>query len=126
VQEKIDKANSRLEKIKIMQRGKRLTLRGTLPPKPGDGLKPKQYSISTGLPATNEGLKLAIIQAQKIEAELIYDRFSWKADKDKLIIANAIKEFEQHRWQTREKTVNSANTYKYDYLNHFLYLQGAF
>lgn len=122
MQEKIKKANAKLERLTIMQRGERLTLRGTLPPKPGHGSKSKQYTISTGLPATPEGLKLAIVKAQEIEADLIYDRFIWDLDKNELTLKRAISEFEQHHWATREKTVNRANTYKYDYLNHFLYL----
>ncbi len=63
-----------------MQRGKRLTLRGTLPPKPGDGFKPKQYNISPGLPATPEELKLAIVKAIEIDTDLIYGRFGWSVD----------------------------------------------
>ena len=118
----IDKANSKLDRIKIMQRGKRLTLRGTLPPKPGDGVKPKQYTISPGLPATEEGLKLAVIEAQKIEADLIYGRFSHAQDLNTLTVGQATWEFEQHYWATREKTINRANNYKYDYRNHFLFL----
>lgn len=122
MQQKINKANQLLDRLTIMQRGSRLTLRGTLPPKPGSGNKPKQYTISPGLSATAEGLKLAVIYAQKIEADLIYGRFSWTADKDKLTVAAAIKQFETHHWQKKEKTINRINTYKYDYLNHFLYL----
>lgn len=106
----------------IIARGNRLTLRGTLPPKPGDGTKPKQYTISPGLPNTEEGLKLAIVAAQKIEADLIYDRFSWGLDKEQLTVEIAIAQFEEHYWATREKTTNRANNYKYDYRNHFLYL----
>ena len=105
-----------------MQRGQRLTLRGTLPPKPGDGDKPKQYTISPGLPATAEGLKIAVIKAQKIEADLIYGRFSWETEKDNLTVEFAIADFEKHYWATREKTINRTNNYKYDYLDHFLYL----
>jgi hypothetical protein len=105
-----------------MQRGQRLTLRGKLPPKPGDGDKPKQYTISPGLPATAEGLKIAVIKAQKIEADLIYGRFDWETEKDNLTVKFAIADFEKHYWATREKTVNRANNYKYDYLNHYLYL----
>lgn len=122
MQAKIDKANDRLEKVKIKQRGNRLILRATLPPKPGQGIKPRQYTLSTGLPVTSEGLKLAVIEAQKIEADLIYGRFSWSEDQDKLTVAIAIKKFEANHWQKREKTPNTVNTYKYDYLNHFLYL----
>ena len=105
-----------------MVRGKRLTLRGTLPPKPGDGTKPKQYTISPGLPASPEGLKLAVVQAQKIEADLIYDRFSWRIGTEKLTVEKAVDEFEKHYWATREKTVNRSNNYKYDYRDHFLFL----
>jgi integrase len=136
VQGKIDRANDRLDKIKIKQRGTRLILRATLPPKAGQGSKNKQFTISTGLPSTPEGLKLALIEAQKIEGDLIYGRFSWGGnapshgacytpwdeDRDKLTVAIAIQKFEDHHWQKREKTPNTANTYKYDYLNHFLYL----
>jgi hypothetical protein len=51
VQKKILLANTKLEKVQIIQRGKKLTFRATLPPKYGDGHKNKQYTISTGLPA---------------------------------------------------------------------------
>lgn len=123
MQNKIEKANAKLDKVKIMQRGNRLTLRATLPAKPEDGTKPKQYTISPGLPATIEGLKLTVIKAHKIEADLIYGRFSWASkNQEKLTIGKAIAQFEQHRWQTKEKTINRANTYKKDYLDHFLYL----
>ena len=118
----LDKANSRLDRIKIMQRGQRLSLRGRLPPKSGEGSKLKQYTISTGLPATSDGLKLAVIEAQKIEADLIYGRFSWAVDPDKLTVAQAIASFEKHYWATRKKTVSRANNFKYDYLNYFLFL----
>jgi hypothetical protein len=93
-----------------MQRGNRLALRGTFPPKPNDGIKPKQYTISPGLPATKEGLKLTLVEAQKIEADLIYDRFSWNlTNQETLTVAIAIAKFEQHHWQTRKKTVNRTN-----------------
>lgn len=122
MQGKIDRANQRLNKIKIKQRGSRLILRATLPPKPGHGQLARQYTISTGLPANSEGLQIALIEAQKIEGDLIYGRFSWSEDQDKLTVAIAIQKFEDYHWQKREKTVNTKNTYKYDYLNHFLYL----
>lgn len=122
MQKKIKAANSRLDRVKIIKRGNRLALRATLPPKPGDGTKNKQYIISPGFPASDIGVQLAVIKAQKIEADLFYDRPIWETDKDELIVGDAIAEFEVHYWQTREKTVNRVNNYKYDYLNHFLYL----
>ena len=122
MQDKIKRANTKLDRISIMQRGKRLTLRGTLPPKLGDGTKPRQYTISPGLPATSEGLKLAVIKAQKIEADLICDRFNWECDTNQLTVSSSIAEFEKHHWQTREKTASRLNNYKYDYRDHFLFL----
>ena len=46
MQDKINQANSKLEKVRIFKRGKTLSLRATLPPKPGDGNKNKQYTMS--------------------------------------------------------------------------------
>ena len=120
--QQIEKANSKLEKVRIFRRGSKLSLRATLPPKPGEGNKPKRYTISPGFPATAEGLKLTLIEAQRIEADLIYGRFSWGVPKDQLTIEKAIAEFEKDYWQRKEKTINRTNNYKYDYLNHFLFL----
>ncbi len=103
-------------------RGNTLSLRATLPPKPGDGYKNKQYTLSPGFSATDEGLKLTLIEAQRIEADLIYSRFSWDVKQDRLTVERAIAEFEQDYWNRREKTVNRAENFKHDYLTHFLYL----
>ena len=122
MQDKINKANSKLEKITIFHRGKKLSLRATLPPKPGDGYKNKQYTLSPGFPATDEGLKLTLIEAQRIEADLIYGRFSWDVPKDQLTVEKAIAEFEKDFWNRKEKTINRVETFKNNYLVHFLYL----
>lgn len=118
----ISKANSKLDKVTIVARGNKLSLRATLPPKPGDGNKPKRYMMSTGLPATAEGLKLAVIKAQQIESDLIYDRFSWTAQKQASTVLQAMEAFEKDYWNTREKTINRVSSYKKGYLEHFLYL----
>ncbi len=81
----IEKANSKLEKVRIIKRGSKLSLRATLPPKPGDGNKPKRYTLSPGFSSTVEGLKFTLIEVQRIEADLIYGRFSWDVQKDQLI-----------------------------------------
>ena len=122
MQEKINKANAKLERVKIVRRGNKLTLRATLPPKPGHGSKNKQYTLSPGFNANEEGLKLTVVEAQRIEADLIYGRFSWDVQKDQLTIDKAIAKFEKDYWQRKEKTINRANNYKYDYSNHFLFL----
>ena len=122
MKDKINKANSKLEKIRIFKRGNKLSLRATLPPKPGDGYNNKQYTLSPGFSATEEGLKLTLIEAQRIEADLIYGRFSWEVKQDQLTVEKAIAEFEQDYWDRREKTLNRAETFKHNYLVHFLYL----
>ena len=120
--QQIEKANSKLEKVRIIRRGNKLSLRATLPPKPGDGNKPKRYTISPGFAATTEGLKLTLIEAQRIEADLIYGRFSWNIKKDQLTIEDAIAKFEKDYWNRTEKDVNRAENFKHDYRVHFLYL----
>ncbi len=90
MKDKINKANSKLEKVRIIQRGNTLSLRATLPPKPGDGYKNKQYTLSPGFNATDEGLQLTLIEAQQIEADLIYGRFSWDVKPDQLTVEKAI------------------------------------
>jgi integrase len=118
----LDKANKKLDRVKILLRGSKLSIRATLPPKPGDGNQNKRYTISTGLPATAEGLKLAIIKAQELQADLIYDRFSWATPQMGITVDRAINSFEKEYWNTREKTLNRVSNYKKDYLDHFLYL----
>jgi hypothetical protein len=128
IEQEIAEANQVLSQIKICRRGNRLYVRGTLPPKPGDGNKPKQYKMATGLPATQEGVKLAKAKAQKLEAELIYERWDWsKIDKTTPLqpentVEKLVTEFENYYWQTRQKTVNREKNYKDDYLQPFLYL----
>lgn len=117
----LDKVNAKLDKIRILQRGKKLSLRGRLPPKPGDGTKPKRYTISTDLPANRTGLQLALAKAQKIEADLLFERFEWNIT-EQISIEQATIAFEKDYWNTREKTINRVSNYKYDYRNHFLYL----
>lgn len=122
IDKQIRKANQKLTRVTIMQKGKRLILRATLPPKPDDGLKNKRYTISTGLLATAEGLKLALAKAQKLESDIIYERFSWSAPEEKITVSSAIAQFEKDYWNTREKTLNRVSNYKKDYLEHFFYL----
>ncbi len=99
----LDWANTKLNRVTIIKRGNKLSLRATLPPKPGDGIKPKRYTISTGLFANATGLKLALAKAQKLESDLIYERFSWGVEKGKITVAEAITEFEQDSHRKTEQ-----------------------
>lgn len=65
--------------VQIERRGEKLSLRGTLPPKPGSvRLRAYQQRLSLGLPATLEGLKQAEQQAKIIAAQLIQKSFDWR------------------------------------------------
>lgn len=80
---RIEQVNQRLKAARlgfqIEQRGHKLNLRGTLPPRPGSiRLRPYQQRLSLGLPATPEGLKLAEQEAKVIAAQLIQKAFDWR------------------------------------------------
>ncbi|MGB3137902.1 MAG: site-specific integrase [Nodosilinea sp.] len=64
--------------LQVERRGDRLSLRGTLPPRP-DSAKPRphQQRIPLKLPATTAGLKQIEREAKVIAAQLIERRFSW-------------------------------------------------
>ena len=59
-------------------RGARLALRGPLPCRKGSGSRPIQR-LSTGLPATPEGLDQALAQLDVILAQLARGRFRWES-----------------------------------------------
>lgn len=64
--------------LQIEQRGQRLSLRGTFPPKPdSDRLHPYQQRLSLGIPATPAGLKQIEQDAKVIAAQLITREFRW-------------------------------------------------
>jgi integrase len=78
----IAKLNSRLKAarlgLQVERRGDRLSLRGTLPPRPGSGkTRPHQQRIPLKLPATQAGLKQIEQTAKVIAAQLIERRFDW-------------------------------------------------
>lgn len=83
IDEQIAKVNQRLRVgqlgFQIERRGQKLSLRGTLPPRPGSPrLRPHQQRISLNLPATAAGLKQAEQEAKIIAAQLIQNCFNWQ------------------------------------------------
>jgi len=120
--EKLSKINQKLNKIKLRIKGNRIYLRGTLPPKPQDGELPRQYDLSTGLPANNEGINIAYGRALEMESRLILDRFSWADYLGEGImgikpISLWIEEFTEYYWNINVKTVK-----KEHYFNNAYYL----
>ena len=66
--------------LKILQRGERLSLRGTLPPKPGaQSKRPSQQTISLGVMASPAGFEYAEAKALEYGALLAQKRFDWAA-----------------------------------------------
>jgi integrase len=79
----VNQLNSRLfdsgVRLKVEQRGGRLSVRGTFPPKPGsDRLGNSQGRISLGLPVSEGGLKRAEVEVRLIAAELLANQFDWR------------------------------------------------
>ncbi len=65
--------------LQIERRGDKLSLRGTLPPRPGSArLNPYQQRISLDLPATPTGLKQAEQEAKVIAGQMIQKTFDWR------------------------------------------------
>jgi integrase len=65
--------------LQIERRGQKLSVRGTLPPRPGSHrLRDHQQRISLNLPATMAGLKQAEQDVKVIAAQLIQNSFDWR------------------------------------------------
>lgn len=118
----LDRLNAKLEKVKIRQKGNRLYLRATLPPKTGEGTW-KQTDVRTGCPATDDGYKAAYAKAQKLESDLIFERFRWEdwgeTSPEQTAIADWIDKFEKAYWQETEKNKSQEGRFHRDYLTHY-------
>jgi integrase len=80
---RIAQVNQRLKAaqlgLQIERRGQKLSLRGTLPPRPGSHrLRAYQQRIGLNLPATATGLKQAEQEAKIIAAQLLQHSFDWR------------------------------------------------
>lgn len=117
----IAKANARLDRVKIRQKNNRLYLRATLPAKDGSG-KWKQTDVATGCPAGDKGYKAALAKAQKMESDLIFDRFNWddwlKEKEQRLVVPlrnnfeTAVAKHQEWYWESRKKTKTKEEGYQ--------------
>lgn len=122
----IQKLNTRLKAARlglaIERRGETLSLRGTLPPRPGSHrLKPYQQRLPLKLPANKVGLKQIEQEAKIVAARLIEKTFDWR---DYLVTGGRlnsgsmdwegqIRAFQQHffaQYDTDDKSTASAKT----------------
>jgi integrase len=78
----IDLVNERLKAaclpVSLRGKGNALYLRGTFPPKPGDGLGRKRYDVALRLPASQDGLKRAEREAYQLSQRLADGSFNWE------------------------------------------------
>ncbi|MCD8487502.1 MAG: tyrosine-type recombinase/integrase [Desertifilum sp.] len=125
----LNQANGRLKAgrvgVRVRQRGQRLCLQATLPPKPGSEItKPHQQVISLGFYANAEGIKQAEVEARIIGSLIIRENFSWepyikrtKNPQSPERIEDWIALFEQDYFNRRARTPKSETTWKLDYLS---------
>ncbi len=127
-------ANQRLKaqkaRITIDCRGEILSLRGTFPPRTGQG-KPTQGRIPLNLSATPKNLALAESKAIQIRSLLDAGTFDWDnyitiepEPEQPQTIAELITEFEADYFNRRARTPKSEYTWKADYLIVFKKLPG--
>jgi integrase len=64
--------------VRVRQKGSYLYLRGTFPPKPGQGTKWKRYEVTIGAPASAYGLSRAEREAHILAQRLADGSFNWK------------------------------------------------
>lgn len=132
IHQALTQANERLKqtntKVQILQQGKCLQLRATLPLKPGHqdkkGTGTKQYKISLGIPANLEGIKTAEQEANELGRLISRQIFVWndkylgkQASKNKYQqIGELIAEFEHKYFANRKRDRKSESTF-INYLN---------
>ncbi len=116
--------NQGLKRVRLRRKGSRLYLRATLPPKPGDGDRAKQYEIATGCNCTPAGLKVARAKALELEGAIERERFDWHQylkgkDKPPETVRDWIVRFEKNFWEQNPKTPSKENYLKRDFQEKF-------
>lgn len=131
--EKIKQVNGRLKagniRARVEQRGSRLYLRATLPPKPSSSsVHPFQQRIALGMTATGQGLKLAEAEAKKLGGAIDRGDFSWSdyftKDKPPECIQDWMARYEEDYFRRRQRTPKSETTWKSEYTRVFNRLPG--
>ncbi|MBD3561135.1 site-specific integrase [Planktothrix sp. FACHB-1355] len=110
--------------VTIIQKGNRLYLRGTLPPRPGsDKDKPHQQEIALGIEATSAGMRTAEKEARKVGGLLSVGEFSWwpylrhtGVGRENKTIGEWVSELEKDYFIGRAKNPQSISTWKTNYV----------
>jgi integrase len=117
---KINEINARLDRanlgVRVYQKGDRLALRATLPPKPNAVIKqPSQQWLSLGVYANDAGFAFAETEAYKVGSLLAIKAFSWDIYDQPQTFGEAIANFEKDYFDRRAKTPQSLTTWNGDY-----------
>ncbi|MEM9216421.1 MAG: hypothetical protein AAGD25_18995 [Cyanobacteria bacterium P01_F01_bin.150] len=124
----LDAVNERLKQARVglvvFQRGQKLSLRGTLPPRPGSGkIKSSQQMISLGVYASPAGLEHAESRALEIGALLAQKRFSWdEIERDRVdsdTCGEWVKAFKKYAFQNLITSTDEQR--ELDWKNRFWY-----
>jgi integrase len=121
--------NARLKAAKIgvavCLRGEKLSLRATLPPRPGSNKsKPYQQYLSLGIYANPEGLKQAELRAKELGSRLALEKFDWnqyQADcaadlpVKAMTVKDWVEKYERDYFNRRERTPQSETTWETEY-----------
>lgn len=113
--------------VSVEQRGDRLYLVATLPPKPNSGrLRPHQQRIALGVKANPAGFKRAELDAKRLGIQLAEGSFTWDKPTTDLTVGDAITKFEKQYFAERERNGKTETTYSSNYAQLFKKLpQGA-
>lgn len=128
--ESLEQINAQLKSLKIgvriWQRGDRLWLQATLPPKPGsDRSHPYQQGIALGIYANPAGLKRAKAEAITLGGLLACKAFSWEPylksepASEPVVTPKStqdwVREFEDYYFSSRDRNAKTLTTWDKDY-----------
>lgn len=109
--------------VTLQQKGNRLYLRGTLPPRPGsEKTKPYQQEIALGIESTIEGIRTAEKAARQVGGLLAVGDFDWEPylrhnpiSNELRTIADYIQALKADYFMRRSKTPKSLSTWQTNY-----------
>jgi len=113
----LDAINARLKAgkvgVRIEERGNKLYLVATLPPKPNSGrAKPYQQRLALGYNACTAGYRRAELDAKKLGVQIVEGTFQWEQPKNDYTVIEAIESFELEYFGERGRTDQTETTYR--------------
>ncbi|KYC42013.1 integrase [Scytonema hofmannii PCC 7110] len=129
----LEAVNNRLKAgkigVSVRQRGDRLSLRATLPPKPGSKrVVWSQQDISLGIYANTWGFQKAEAEAKLLGGRIASVRFDWgdyvEVEQPKGEVAEWVAKFEEDYFNRRGRSRTTETTWKSDYLPAWHLLNG--